>query len=421
MSDIHQQIYYLGIALAIGLLIGLERGWKERSISDGGRIAGIRTYGLIGLLGGSSAVLAENFGLLTLSLAFIGLSGVLVTAYIVNLHKENDDVGITSLIASLLTFVLGALAAAGEVVIASTLAVVTTLLLSYKPLLHGWVKALDVEELQAGFKLLLISVVLLPILPNQGYGPWKVLNPYEIWWMVVLIAIISFIGYFAIKIAGARRGALYTGLFSGLASSTALTLHFSRMSRKNQALVPTLSLGILLACGTMFPRILLIEIMINFELFRLMLMPAIVMAVLTYLPTFFYWRIQISSQADMTSTLKNPLELKTALIFGFFLTLVMLFGKALQSWFGDTGVLFLAAASGVTDVDAINLSLARMSQNDLVLRMAAMGVIIAASVNNLTKAAMATVIGGRKTGLYVGIPLIISSIGGLLSAWLWVW
>ncbi|MBM2829473.1 MAG: putative rane protein [Gammaproteobacteria bacterium] len=421
MNESQQVFYYLSVALAIGLLIGVERGWKEREAKEGRRIAGVRTYGLIGLLGGGSALLAERFGALTLGLALIGLAGALTTVYFVNLRRGDEDVSITSLITGLLTFVFGALAATGEVAIAAASAVVTTLLLSYKPLIHRWVSALEAEELRAGIKLLLISVVLLPILPNQGYGPWQALNPYAIWWMVVLIAAISFIGYFAIKLAGARRGAIFTGLFGGLVSSTAVTLHFSRVSRRDTALVSMLAMGVLLACGTMFPRMLLVASVINPALFKLLLVPAAVMALLAYLPALVYWQAQSSIQSESVSLLQNPLELKTALSFGMLLALVMLLGKALQESAGEAGVLALAAASGVADVDAITLSLARMSHDDLDLQIAVTGIVIAATINSLVKGGMATFIGGRDIGMRVGLPLLASAIGGPVTVGFWVW
>lgn len=421
MSEEQQAFYNLSVALAIGLLIGVERGWKEREAKEGERIAGVRTYGLIGLLGGGSALLSDHIGSFAMGLAFVGLAGALATAYVVNLQRGSSDVGVTSLIAGLLTFVLGALASMGEAAIAAASAVVTTLLLSQKPLLHRWVSALEGKELRAGIKLLLISVVLLPILPNQGYGPWQALNPYEIWWMVVLIAVISFVGYFAIKIGGARRGIVFTGLFGGLAASTAVTLNFSRMSHRDTAMTPMLAVGVLLACGTMFPRMVLIATVLNPDLFRPMVVPAAVMTSLVYVPALLHWRSLSHKSTDTDSALKNPLELKAALAFGLLLTLVMLLGNALQNWFGEAGVLALAAASGVADVDAITLSLARMSQDDLALRVAAMGVLTAAAVNSLAKGGMATIIGGIDIGLRVGLPLLASALGGLISAWFWVW
>ncbi|MEA2116145.1 MAG: MgtC/SapB family protein [Thermodesulfobacteriota bacterium] len=421
MNEEQQILYTLGVALAIGLLIGLERGWKEREAEEGERIAGLRTYGLISLLGGGMALLAKHIGPSVLGFAFVGMTGMLTTVYVMDLRRGNDDVGITSLVVGLLVFIFGALAVIGEVAVAAASAVVTTLLLSYKPLLHNWVKTLEATELRAGIKLLLISVVLLPILPNQGYGPWKALNPHAIWWMVVLIAGISFAGYFASKIMGPRRGTVLTGLFGGLVASTAVTLHFSRLSQKNKVLVPMLATGILLACGTMLPRMVLVASLINPGLFKLILLPGAVMAFLIYLPALVYWRIYSGDRVDTDSPLKNPLELKTALGFSLLLALVMLLSKALQSQFGDAGVLVLAAASGITDVDAITLSLARMSQDELALRIAVTGIMIAAAVNTLVKGGMATFIGGRKMALWVGLPLLGSAIGGLISIRILVW
>ena len=421
MTGEQETFYYLSVALAIGLLIGVERGWKGREAAEGGRVAGLRTYGLIGLLGGGSALLAKHIGPLALGLAFVAVAGVLATVYAINLRRGGEDVGITSLVAGLLTFILGALAALGDVAVAAASAVVATLLLGLKPLLHRWVSVLEGEELQAGIKLLLISVVMLPILPNQGYGPWQTLNPYAIWWMVVLIAAISFVGYFAVKIGGARKGAAFTGVFGGLASSTAVTLHFSRMTHRNTAMAPMLSTGILLACGTMLPRMLLVASVFNANLFIPLLAPSVVMALLTYIPALLYWRSKSVNKTEELPLSKNPLELKTALGFGLLLVLIMLLGNALKEWFGEGGVLALAAASGIADVDAITLSLARMSQSDLVVRVAVMGIVIAAAANNLVKGGMATVIGGRAIGLRVGLPLLASAIGGLLTVWIWVW
>lgn len=420
MDELQQTLTLLGAALAIGLLIGVERGWQGREAREGERVAGLRTYGLIGLLGGVTVLLADYLGAIFVGLVFIGLAGLVTTSYLANRDKEGD-IGITSLVVALLTFLLGALAVSGEVVIASSSAVVATLLLSYKPLLHRWLGRIERTELRAGIKLLLISVVLLPILPNQGYGPWGVLNPYAIWWMVVMIAAISTVGYFAVKIGGARRGALFTGLFGGLASSTALTLHFSRTARANAKLNLALAMGILLACGTMFPRMLLVASILNPALFLPLLVPTVVMALIVYVPAIVYWNLQTDRHDGGAFPLRNPLELGPALGFGLLLAGVLLLGKALQLWLGDAGVLALAAASGITDVDAITLSLARMSSHDLALGVAVTGVVVAGAFNSFAKAGIATVVGGRDIGLRVGVPLAASGVGGLLAALIWTW
>ena len=387
---------------------------------EGTRIAGLRTYGLLGLLGGMIALIAEHLGALTLGLAFIAVAGMMTTVYVVNLRRDNN-VSITGLVAGLLAFVAGALAGLGEVVAAGATAVVTTLILGLKPVLHRWVGTLEEKELHAGIKLLLISVVLLPILPDQGYGPWQALNPYEIWWMVVVIAAISFVGYFAIKTAGARKGTVFTGLFAGLASSTALTLHFSRLAKREPEMTLMLATGILVACGTMFPRMVLVSSLVSRELAGLLLVPAAVMALVVYATALIYWRKLPQVETEASAHLENPLELKSAVSFGSLLAAVMVLGEALKAWLGDIGVLLLAVASGVADVDAITLSLARMTQGGLVMPVAVTGIVIAGSVNSVIKSAMATVIGGSSLGKRVGLPLVTTAAAGLLTAWWWLW
>ena len=421
MAETQETFYYLGIALAIGLLIGIERGWQERDAKEGSRIAGVRTYGLVGLLGGASAWLARQIDVLFLGFCFMAVGALFITVHVLKLRRSSEDVGITSLVAALLVFVLGALAGLGEVAIAVAAAVIATLLLGYKPMLHRWVNALEGRELQAGIKLLLISVVLLPVLPNEAYGPWQAINPHKIWWMVVLIAAISFVGYFAMKIGGARHGTVFTGLFGGLAASTAVTLHFSRMARLHKGMTTLLASGILIACGTMLPRMLLVASIINRDLFRQLLVPAGVMALSLYMPAVYYWRMSHGKDDTAESPVKNPLELKVALSFGLLLVVIMLLAKALQIWLGDTGVLVLAAVSGVADVDAVTLSLAHMSEEGLNVQVAVTGIVIAAAVNNLFKAGFALFVGDRGLGIHAGIPLLVSSCVGLIAVWLWVW
>ncbi len=419
MSEVQEILSALGVALAIGLLVGVERGWQEREAVEGTRIAGVRTYGLLGLLGGVIALTVDELGPLLLAVSFIALAGVLAGVYVINLQRGRADIGITSLVAGLLTFMLGALAVLGDRLVAAACAVVMTLLLDYKPVLHRWLSSLQAAELRAGIKLLLISVVLLPVLPDRGFGPWQALNPYAIWWMVVLIAAISFVGYFAVKIGGARHGAAFTGIFGGLVSSTALTLHFARLARANPAFAPALATGILLACGTMYPRLLLLVTVLNIEMFQPLLLPALVMALISYGTALWYWWSQSDVPADPLTSLKNPMEFVTALSFGALLAVIMVLGHALQTWAGDAGVLVLAAVSGVADVDAITLSLAGMSHEVLALPVVVRGVMVAAAVNSVAKAALALLVGGAPVGVRVAVPLLASAGGGVLVAW-WV-
>jgi uncharacterized membrane protein (DUF4010 family) len=406
----------LGAALAIGLLIGVERGWRGRDAEEGRRVAGVRTYALIGLLGGLTGILATHFDGHILSYGLLAMAAILLVAYVVA-YRELHDFGITSLVAGVLTFALGALASLDYIALASAAGVATALVLGFKPELHRWLKIISRDELMALLKLLLITVVVLPVLPDRGYGPWAALNPYEIWWMVVMIAGISFAGYIAVKVAGAGKGILFTGLFAGLASSTALTLHYSRLARDDESLAKVLAAGVLIACGGMYLRVMLVASVLNLELLQGLIIPLSIMAVATLIPALVLIRRDVGAQPASMTVLQNPLLLKSAVGFGALLAVIMVLSAGLKHLWGDAGVLALAALSGIADVDAITLSLSRMSTENFPATVAATGIIIAVGVNSVAKGALAASIGGKAFGLRVGAPLVVSAVLGLSIVW----
>ena len=416
MEGVGEYLWLLGSALAIGLLIGVERGWQARQAAEGQRIAGLRTYGLFGLLGGGAALLGRSLGGTVLGLLFLGFAITVTATYLLQ-RRRGGDVGITSLVAALLTFVLGAMVALGHTGPAAAAAVVTVLLLGFKETLHGWLRRLEQEELHAALQLLLISVVVLPVLPDRGYGPWGALNPYQIWWMVVLIAAISFSGYMAVKIAGTEKGILLTGLFAGLASSTAVTLHLSRMARRETGLEHLLAAGILVACGTMYPRMVLLAAVVNPPLLPTLLPPLAAMAVVTYGGALLFWWRSSTDTGHPVTSLRNPLELRVALLFGLLLATVMLLGEALRNQFGAAGLYGLAAVSGLADVDAMTLTLARMTETGLAAATAMTGMVVAAASNSVVKSALTVMVGGRALALRVAPVLCLSALAGLGLAW----
>ncbi|SNC75749.1 Uncharacterized membrane protein, DUF4010 family [Marinobacter sp. es.048] len=414
----NQTTLNLAVALLLGAIIGLERGWDAREQKSGERIAGIRTFALVGLLGGISALLAQEITEWAFPVLLISVVAMAIVAYSERLeHIRNFS--ITGMVGMLLTFCFGAVAVAVDPIIATAAAVVTAIILDNKEEIHGWVNKLKEHELDAALKLLLISVVMLPLLPNEKMGPGGVLNPREIWWMVVMIASISFVGYFAIRVAGTRKGILFTSLFAGLSSSTALTLHFARQASKTPQLNAQFATGILIACGTMFPRILVYCLVINPDLLPSLIWPVVVMTALLYGPALFIWRKNDRElQVSQPTLNQNPLDLTSALVFGALLTAILLMGEFLGNWLGEAGIYFLAATSGIADVDAITLSLTRMSNNSLAMGTAVIGIVIAAATNNLVKSALAGFVGNRQTGLLVGLPMVLSLAAGLLVAWL---
>ena len=408
-----QMIIQLATALLLGALTGLERGWATREQKPGERVAGIRTYALVGLLGGIAALLSLKVTPWVLPAGLLAICTAAVMAYRTRMLQMRDY-SITGIIGILLTFCFGAMAVAVDITVAATAAVITTIILDNKNEIHSALNRLQEHELDAALKLLLISVVMLPLLPNEGIGPNGMLNPYEIWWMVVLIASISFVGYFAMRVGGTEKGILFTSLFAGLASSTALTLHFSRLARQTPQISPLLSSGILLACGTMYLRILLYCAMINPALLGNLTMPLLVMTLVLYLPALLIWRKHRNgTRVEQPALHNNPLDLKSALTLGVLLTLILLMASVLQQWLGNAGIYVLATISGITDVDAITLSLTRMSQTGLASTTVIIGIIIASSVNNLMKAGMAISIGGRAMLMRVALPILLSLLAGL--------
>ncbi|MGF1714256.1 MgtC/SapB family protein [Photobacterium chitinilyticum] len=415
--DFDSSFWRLFIALMLGAIIGIQRGWVDRNEAAGSRIAGIRTYSLIGLLGGICGLLTLSFSEFFLAFSLLAFSVVIIVAYIKS-QKVKINLSITGLVGMLITFLLGSLAVVGEPVIAASAAVITAIILDNKKELHTALMRLQEYELDAALRLLLISVVMLPLLPNQGMGPWQAINPYEIWWMVVLIAGISFVGYFAIKIGGAEKGILFTCLFAGLSSSTALTLQFSHLSKQQTHLSGLLASGILISCGTMFPRILFVCSVVNYSLVEMLWLPMLLMMFGFYLPAYWIWTHNKLDTDKSPEVKQNPLALSSAFFFGIVLLLIMLLSNLLQEWFGNTGTLLLAAISGITDVDAITLALGRQSANGLLANTAMLGIFIAAAVNSLIKMGMACVIGAKPLRKFVIIPITGSVLLGATALWL---
>lgn len=405
----------LAVALAIGLLIGLERGWQTRGIEEGRRVAGLRTFGLIALFGGLSALLAEHLGGIVLGLGLAALAALLLVPH-AQLVAAGEDRGATTEVAALLTYALGAGAAQGHLAVCVSAAVVTALILDLKPQLHAWVASLSRDELLGTLKLLLVSVVLLPVLPDRGFGPWQVLNPRHIWLLVVLIAAIGFAGYCTMKVAGTRLGAVFTGLLGGLISSTAVALNFSRLGRDNIGVQAQLAAGIMVAAATMFPRILGLVTVLNPRLLPLLAPALTAMTLAASLATFWLWqRSRKQEQGQPSLRLPNPFELMPALKFTVLLVFIFVASKAASEWFGNSGAYAMAVISGVADVDAIALSLAGMSQATLDIHTATLGIVIACITNTVSKGVMVWFIGGRGLGRPVALAFGLTIGAGLAT------
>jgi uncharacterized membrane protein (DUF4010 family) len=392
----------LALALAIGLLTGLERGWQKREEPEGSRVAGVRTFGLMGLLGGASALLARTHGPIVLAAAFVALAALLSAGYARGGRER--DVGATTETAALLTFALAALGATGFGKEAAAAAVVMTLLLSLKPVLHRWVAALGRAELRASLQFLALSVVVLPFLPDRGFGPEEALNPFELWLTVVLISGLSFAGYAAVKRLGPKAGVATAAALGGLVSSTAVTLALARRDRAHPAAWRIHAAGVVLASTIMLGRVLVVAGAVNPPLLKALGPPLAAMAAVGLIAAALLARGE-AGEGGRAAELRNPLQLGASLAFGLTLAAVTLAIVLLRRRLGESGVYGAAALSGVVDVDSVTLSLARMGRGDLGPETAARGILVAVGVNTLAKAAFAAAIARGRLGLAAGAAL----------------
>lgn len=406
------------VSLAIGFLIGTERGWSGRNLDEGERIAGVRTFSLIGLTGGVMALLSGIFGGIILAVGFAGITALALAAYLQNV-KQGKDVGATTAYTLLLTYVLAAWAVAGDAVLALGITVVVLVLLGYKPELHRWLRNMSEREIDAGIKLLVISVLMLPLLPDEGFGPFNALNPYWIWWMVVLISGLSFVGYFAIKFAGNKAGTLLTAITGGLASSTAVTLSFAQFA-KHQSKKHLFMGGVLVASSIMFVRVAVEVSVVHSELLASLWLPLSVMFAGTVAGGLWLWFFggNEDAETDEHIQLKNPFQLGTALKFGGLLALILLLSEGAKELFGDEGIYLLSVASGLMDVDAITLSLSRLAREDLSGDVAVNGIVLASATNTLVKGGIFAFYVGIRQSLRLILLLSAAVTAGLLTAFL---
>lgn len=407
----------LAVALAIGLLIGLERGWQKRDALAGMRVAGLRTFAIIGLTGGVAGQLTERFGPVVLAFATIALAAMLIGAHVVS-SRRTDDFGITSEVAALATFLLAALATAAEPALGAAGAVVVATLLGLKPELHRWLARLDRDEMIAALKLLLISALVLPVLPDRGMGPWGVLNPYQLWWLVVLVAAISFAGHFAVRVLGQTRGILATGVFGGLASSTALTLHFARLSRRSRGIDEVLAIGIVLAVGMSMLRMLLVLAALSPPLAR-SASPALLGLMAIGLAGAGLLRLGLGRSAlRAPRRLGPPFRLKDTLRFAVLLIVITLAAQGAHRILGGTGVLAIAALAAIGDLTAATLSITQLAQGGLDSSAATRALVVAATTSVIFKSFLAFALGGRRLGLWVGASALLTALAAAVLFWL---
>jgi len=409
--------WQFGVALGLGMLIGLER---ERTRGEERTFAGVRTFSLLALLGATSVYAGQQAGLpWIVGLVFLAVVVLVAVAYYVTARA--GSIGVTTEVSALATFFIGSLCAWDQVGIAGAVAVAVMLLLALKGWLHNLAKRIEPADVEATLKFAIITLIVLPLVPNTNFGPegLEVINPYKTWLMVVLIAGLNFFGYILVKVVGREHGLGITGLLGGLVSSTAVTLSFSQRSRTEPDLAPVLALAILLAWTVMFFRVVVEVGVVNIPLAKDLALGMLVMGVVSLVICYLLWRRGRSSEKAEVETGHNPFELGDAIKFGALFAVVIFVAKAAQVYFGDTGLYLAGALAGLTDVDAIALSMANLAQQDPASSGAAARTIVIAVISNtMVKCGMAIWLGApsmRRTMIPITAALAAS---GLVAAFL---
>ncbi|NOT66925.1 MAG: MgtC/SapB family protein [Methylophilaceae bacterium] len=393
-------------SLALGLLIGLER---ERSAVAK---AGLRTFTLVAMLGTLAALLAqETNSPWLLVAAWLGVGAMIIVAYLSG-QAEGGDPGTTTEAALMLCFGLGAIVWYGYGTLAIMLAIVTTVLLHYKPELQSLSKRLTRQDIQSILQFAMLSFIILPVLPNHNYGPFQALNPYHIWLIVVLISGVSLAGYIALRIVGQRYGAPLLGFFGGLVSSTATTLVYARSSKSSAEMRRLAVVVILIANLVVLLRLGVISSVIAPNIIPHILPVLLGGFVLGALTTYLFWRKMSCGKESPMPEFTNPAEMKIALGFGFMYALVLLCAAWLSEYAGSGGLYALAFVSGLTDVDAIALSSLRLfDMSKIVADQAVLAITIAYLANLMFKFGLVVVVGGRDLAKLCAPSMLAIALG----------
>jgi uncharacterized membrane protein (DUF4010 family) len=413
------------IALLIGALVGVERE-KHKAASQGLTFGGLRTFILFAEAGAVAAWLSVERDMPSLFVAtVVAVAAVVTIAYVLEsrINANPDALGLTTELAAITVCLLGGAVMYGHAEIAVGLAIATSAVLAFKQPLHQLVEKLGMDDIYAALKLLIATFIVLPVLPSEAIDPWGALNPYQLWLLVILVSSLSLVGYVAVRWLGSAPGALVTGLTGGLVSSTAVSLAFARDSRANRHVHAgdSLAAGILLAWVMMFVRIGFAVTVVNSALLAPLSIPFGVMTVVAAVAAGFFYlrgaRTHRVAAADTTEVpLRNPFSLWEAIKFCALFAVVLLLVKLTQTNFEAHGLYLVAALAGLTDVDAITLSMAGYAQQSGDAATAVGAIVIAALTNTLVKCGFVVVLGSGELRSRV-LPATAAMIAaGLLAA-----
>ena len=411
--DVFDIFQRLGLAAALGLLVGLQREHAGTSL------AGIRTFPLVTLLGGLCALLGMSYGGYLVGAGLLTVGAVLVTGNLLQRGEKRDGTGITTEVAALVMYALGAYLIQGVMEVAVVIAGGLAVLLHLKPQMHAFVKRIEPKDLKAVMQFVLISLVILPLLPDRTYGPYDVLNPRNVWWMVVLIVGVQLAGYVLYRLVGQGAGTLLGGVLGGLISSTATTVAYARQAHGSPLAAPLAATVIMLASTVSLLRVMVVAALVAPMAVGALGFPLGVMLAVLVLLSLVQFVLVGRAPAQLPEP-ENPAELKPALFFAGLYAVVTFAIAAGQHYFGNSGLYVVALISGLTDVDAVTLSSTRLlSQDRLAAEVAWRVILVAALANLVFKGGSAYVLGGPALGRRVLVLFGIAFICGVALLVLW--
>jgi uncharacterized membrane protein (DUF4010 family) len=396
-----RDVIYILVATFGGAVVGLERQWSGHASGPNARFAGVRTFTLIGGLSGIAGWLCAST-LMPVALVLLGgLMGLIVAAYA---RASARDVDGTTEMAAIVTSGAGVLAGLGHLALASGIVALTSLLLVEKPRLHAWVSRIDEPEMRAGVRFAVMAVVILPLLPEGPFGPWGGVRPRALWALVLFFSGLSFLGYVARRMAGPRQGYAVAGLLGGLVSSTNVTITFARLSRDARSPRAALAAGVLAACALLFVRVEITSAVLSQALSRRLIpvfVPAFVIGVIGFVLGL---RQREGEGADREGP-GNPLEFRSAIQMTALFQAVLFLIHFVQSRFGASGVVVTGALVGLTDMDALTLSMSRQAAAGTDLDVAALALTTGIVSNTIVKLLVGVIVGRGLFRTLVGIGL----------------
>lgn len=401
------ELLRLLVAALLGGLVGIER--EQRALSEERMFAGIRTFPLFALLGAALTLVSGGVGAVVIA-GFLGLSALVVAAYVRS--SSEGRFGTTTETAALATFWIGVIAGRGELVLAGSLGIAVAILLAGKERLEEFPRAVTRDEIRAALVFAVLAVIVLPILPDHPYGPWGVWNPQRLWMLVVLVCGLSFAAWIAMRLWGSRFGFALSGVLGGLVSSTVVTVSFAAHSREAPEQERRLAVGGGLASLVSVVRIAILALVVNATvLFQLAPVLGLMLAG-GALGVLVVARRE-PDEGEAPQRLANPFDLRQAIKFTLLYAAVLVAVEAARRYLGSAAVYVASAVAGLTDVDAITLSLSSLAKERLAVTAAAIGIAVGAIANTVAKAAYAMWLGSPGYRRSLGLTLSLALAGAV--------